>query len=73
MGLIEARGDPISGSRFFRDFCGLCKTPMRVCGRDLIRENYCEDCGRLAGLRPQFIYVQSKPFVWDEFRDGVDY
>jgi hypothetical protein len=37
-------GDPIKGSKFFRDYCANCSEPMRVTGPRVGEENYCWDC-----------------------------
>ena len=44
-------GDPIPGSRFFRDFCTVCGEPMRVTGPGLSTANFC--CTRSPQPRPQ--------------------
>lgn len=38
----EKRGEKIPGSRFVRDFCNDCGTPMRVVAIDI--PHWCEDC-----------------------------
>jgi len=39
------RGDPIPGSKLFRDFCSSCKEAIRVSKDDLKKHaNYCSDC-----------------------------
>jgi len=38
------RGDRIPGSRYFRDFCKRCETPMRVGEAGLRIGVCCEDC-----------------------------
>lgn len=38
------RGDAIAGSRFYREFCATCETPIRVRTEQTFRRNYCEDC-----------------------------
>ena len=40
----EKAGDPIEGSRFFREFCKRCRTPMRVTKERVGYSNFCGDC-----------------------------
>lgn len=37
-------GKQIPGSRFFREFCGRCGTPMRVTKENVGQLNFCGDC-----------------------------
>ncbi len=42
----ERKGDPIAGSKLFRDFCSnpTCGEPIRVYERDLGKANLCDTC-----------------------------
>lgn len=47
---FEFIGDPIPGSRFVRDFCRTCFTPIRVqeiyrCDGNPVLGHECTDCG----------------------------
>lgn len=37
-------GQPIPGSKFFRDYCRRCGEAMRVTESKLESVNYCEEC-----------------------------
>jgi len=37
-------GDPVPGSRYFREFCSRCKEPLRVERHNIGALNYCEAC-----------------------------
>ncbi len=37
-------GAQIPGSRFFRDYCKRCKTPMRVTEAMVRGNNFCDEC-----------------------------
>lgn len=42
------RGDAIAGSRFYREFCATCGTPIRVRSEQTFRRNHCEDCNPIS-------------------------
>ena len=42
--LLEGIGSDIPGSKYKRDFCCECKTPIRVSAADLGYKNLCQDC-----------------------------
>ena len=46
---MEQRGESIEGSQLYRDFCAVCREPIRVTEdkRDL-PQNFCLDCMRKA-------------------------
>lgn len=41
---MEAKGQPIPGSRYYRDFCAQCRAPIRVPKDALRHGNCCSDC-----------------------------
>lgn len=41
---MEQRGDAITNSWFYRDFCEACGEPIRVRLGDLKKANHCDDC-----------------------------
>ena len=46
---MEQRGEPIAGSTLFRDFCAVCREPIRVSEEKRgLPQNYCLDCMRKA-------------------------
>jgi hypothetical protein len=46
---MEQRGAPIPGSSLYRDFCAVCKEPIRVPLEKLgLPQNFCLDCMRKA-------------------------
>ena len=45
------RGDPIPGSKYFRDRCAVCGEWIRVPSERVFRKNHCRDCVSLRGLR----------------------
>lgn len=54
-------GQPISGSKYVRDFCVLCKEPIRVPSERLFSNNYCFDCDghqRPAGTLTKLNHLQ---------------
>lgn len=46
---MEQRGEPIAGSTLFRDFCAVCREPIRVpVEKRGLPQNFCLDCMRKA-------------------------
>lgn len=41
---MEKRGEKIKGSNLYRDFCYVCKTPIRIVKTELGQTHYCEIC-----------------------------
>jgi hypothetical protein len=47
--VMEQRGERIAGSSLYRDFCAVCKEPIRVPEEKLaLPQNFCLDCMRKA-------------------------
>lgn len=40
----ETWGRKIEGSRYIRDFCPLCKEPIRVLPQNILDNNFCSYC-----------------------------
>jgi hypothetical protein len=62
---MERKGERISGSKYFRDFCSLCKDPIRVSNTHVA--NICDACvgHRLPPGRPSLTKGDTSP-GWDD-------